>query len=146
MVIKKRLWQKWSASRNKKEFTKLLFKFLWNQRPDLSIRETNEKIVLHILPFFELIPRDSWLNTVYQRLWKSCPASSSKNSQTKTDFHVFCLVELITADASFWTPFTQKRLWQHLVITFLLLFKHTDPISNIRRDSCKRRFRKFLAV
>ena len=58
---------------------------------------------------------------------------------------MFCLVELITADASF-----EHRLLKKVVTTschnFLLLFKHTDPISNIRRDSCKRRFRKFLAV
>ena len=40
-------------------FEHRLRKRLRNQRFDLSIRETNGKIVPHILPFFELIPRVS---------------------------------------------------------------------------------------
>ena len=42
-----------------------LRKRLWSQRFDLIIRETNSKIVLHISPFFERMPRGSWLNIVY---------------------------------------------------------------------------------
>ena len=44
-----------------------LKKRLRNQCFDLIIRETNGKIVPHILPFFERISKVSWLNTVYSK-------------------------------------------------------------------------------
>ena len=61
-------------------------KRLWNQRFDLIIRETNGKIVPHILPFFERISKVSWLNTVYSKKW----TASRLLSQSIHTF--FCLL------------------------------------------------------
>ena len=77
-------------------FEHRLRKRLWNQRFDLSIRETYGKISPYILPVFELIPRVSWLNTVYQEVVSLPFSSESQETILKNSF--LCFMDIVTCD------------------------------------------------